>query len=58
MRSGTLPNNFIAKELRAKDAVHEEFEVVAGGGVTVEVDGAGFFEDAAEFDEAWGIMAR
>jgi hypothetical protein len=27
---------------------------MAGGGVAVEVDGAGFLEDAAEFDEARG----
>ena len=27
---------------------------MAGGGVAVEVDGAGFFEDAAQLDEAWG----
>jgi hypothetical protein len=29
-------------------------EVVAGGGVAVEVDGAGFLEDAAEYDETRG----
>ena len=27
---------------------------MAGGGVAVEVDGAGVFEDSAEFDEARG----
>ncbi len=49
-----LPNYFIAKQLRPEDGVHQNFQVVACGGVAVEVDGAGFLEDAAEFDEARG----
>jgi hypothetical protein len=40
--------------LRPEDRVHQNFEVVAGGGIAVEIDGAGLFEDAAEFDEARG----
>jgi len=37
--------------VRAIDAT--DSRGMAGGGVAVEVDGAGVFEDSAEFDEAW-----
>ena len=42
------------EKLRPKDRVHQNLQVVAGGGIAMEVDGAGLFEDAAEFDEARG----
>jgi len=38
--------------VRAIDAT--DSRGMAGGGVAVEVDGAGVFEDSAEFDEARG----
>ena len=40
--------------LRAENGVHQNLEVMAGGGIAVQIDGAGLFEDAAEFDEARG----
>ena len=43
VRGGSLPNYFVAEIVRAEYAVHQEFEVVAGGGVAVEVDAAGGF---------------
>ncbi len=52
--TATFPNDLGAKHLCAEYPIHEEFEVVTCGGVAVEVDGAGFFEDAAQLDEAWG----
>jgi hypothetical protein len=48
------PRDFIPEELRSEDRVHQNLQVMAGGGIAVEIDGAGFFEDAAEFDEARG----
>src|ERR1035437_10446322 len=53
LRGRPLPNDLVLKTFRSEYCVQEQFEVMAGGGVAVEVDGAGFFEDAAEFDEAW-----
>jgi hypothetical protein len=50
----TLPDDLIHKELWSKHGVHQNFEVVACGGIAVEINGAGFLEDAAEFDEAGG----
>ena len=54
VRRGALPDNLVAKELRPKHSVHQNLQVMAGGGVAVEIDGAGLLEDAAEFDEARG----
>jgi hypothetical protein len=41
-------------ELALRMRSRRAFQVMAGGGVAVEIDGAGFFEDAAQFDEARG----
>ena len=54
LSGSALPDDFVLEKLGSKYCVHNELEVVAGGGVAVEVDGAGFFEDAAKLDEAWG----
>src|ERR1035437_1482060 len=54
LRGRPLPNDLVPKTFRSEYCVQEQFEVMAGGGVAVEVDGAGFFEDSAEFDEARG----
>ena len=55
MRRRTLPNDFVAEVPCAEDAESStHFEVVAGGGVAVEVEAAAGFEDAVELDEAGG----
>jgi len=46
------PDDFIPEILCAEDAVENEAEIMAGGGVAMEVERAGGFEDAVEFDEA------
>ena len=51
----TFPSDLVPKVLWAKYRVHQQFQVVAGGGVAVEVDAAGVFEDAVEFGHALGL---
>ena len=46
--------DFVAEVPGAEDAVQQHFEVVAGGGVAVEVEAAAGLEDAVELDEAGG----
>ncbi len=53
VRVGPLPDDFIEEELGTKDAVHQQFEVVACGRVAVQVDGAGLLENSAKFHKAW-----
>ena len=48
------PYYFTAKVLRPKYRVHQQLQVVAGGGVAVEVDAASVLEDAVKFDHALG----
>ena len=50
----TPPRNLVSKILFAKDRVHEQLYVVAGGEVAVEVDAAGVLEDAVEFNHTLG----
>ena len=45
------PNNFIAEPIFAKDAIHQELEVVGGGGVAVQVDGARRLQDALHLQQ-------
>jgi hypothetical protein len=54
VRTGPLPNDLCSEMICAEDGVHQHFQVVAGGGVAVQVDGAGGFENTFEFEEAWG----
>src|SRR5665213_221661 len=51
--SSAFPNDLILEKLRTKNRVHQQLQVVASCWVAMEVDGAGFFEDSAQFDEAW-----
>jgi len=53
-RRCAFPDNLVLIVLRTEHRVHDDFEVMGGGGVAVEIDGAGGFEDAAEFEEAEG----
>ena len=52
MASSPFPDNFIPKVRWPEYGVHQQLEVVACGGVAVEVDAAGGLEDAVQFDHA------
>ena len=47
-----LPGNLGTELLWPEHGVHEQLQVMAGGGVAVEIDRAGGLEDAAQLDEA------
>ena len=49
-----LPDNLVSEILRTKNTVEHESEIMAGGGVAVEVERAGRLQDPVEFDEARG----
>lgn len=51
---GALPDDLIPEILKAKDGVQDDLQVMAGGGVAMEVEAAGGFEDAVQLDEAGG----
>jgi hypothetical protein len=50
--SRPLPDDVVSEVVHSKHRVHEELEVVAGGGVAVQIDRAGGLENAAQLDEA------
>jgi hypothetical protein len=52
MSSSSFPDDFIPESILTKDCIQHNLQIVAGGWVAVEVDAAGRFEDAMEFDEA------
>ena len=47
----SFPHNFIPKVVFSKQAIHHKFEVVACGGVAVEIDCPCGFEDAVHFKQ-------
>jgi hypothetical protein len=51
---GSLPDNFVPKILRPKHGVHQHFQVVAGGRIAVQIDGAGVLKHTVELDQARG----
>jgi hypothetical protein len=50
----SLPDDLVYEELWPKHRIHQNFEVMAGSRVAMEIDGAGLFENAAKFDKARG----
>ena len=52
MRGGALPDNLIPEIACTEDCIENDFEVVAGGGVAVEVKTPGGFEDAVHFNDS------
>jgi hypothetical protein len=50
----SLPSNLAPELIRPEQHIENDFEVVAGDGVAVEVEGAGRFEGAVELQEARG----
>ena len=52
MSASPFPNELVPKMPRPEHGVHEQLEVVAGGGVAVEVDAAGRFQDAVQLNHA------
>src|ERR1035438_4922765 len=54
MHAIPTPADFIYEIFSTKNRIAQQLEVMGGGGVAVEVEGAGGFEDAAQFDEARG----
>jgi len=53
MRRGPLPSDLVHEELWSEHRVHQILRIMACGGITVEIDGAGGLEDAAQFDRVW-----
>ena len=54
MRASSFPN-YLGPEIRcSKHSIHQQLQIVAGGGVAVEVDAAGGLEDAVELDHPLG----
>ena len=49
---GAFPDDFVAVIFPPEQAIHYRLEVVAGGVVAVQIDGAGVFEQAAHFQQA------
>ena len=49
---GAAPDDVVEEIVGAEDGVHDGAEVVDGGVVAVEVDAAGVFEGAVEFEES------
>src|ERR1035441_9518818 len=49
-----FPDDFTPEIIFSHDRIAQQLEVMGGGGVAVEVERAGGFEDAAQFDEARG----
>lgn len=54
MTACPLPYYFILKIFNSKDAIHNDLQIMAGGGVAMQVDAAGWFEHAAQLNEADG----
>lgn len=54
MAASALPDNFIAIVLSAKYSIHDDLEIMTGGGVAVQIQAAGGFEDAVQFHQAGG----
>ena len=54
MRRRSTPGDFVPETLWPEYRVHEQFEIVAGGGVAVEIDAARRLEDAEQFHHALG----
>jgi len=54
VRAGSLPDDLAEETSGAEYGIQEDFQVVAGGRVAVEVEATGGFEDAVEFDQARG----
>ena len=48
----TFPGNLAPELTRPKHRIHQQFEVVAGSWVAMEVDAAGRLQDAVQFDHA------
>lgn len=49
-----LPDDFVPEIIEAEDGIQNHLQIVGGGGVAVDVEAAGGFEDAAEFNQAGG----
>ena len=49
-----FPDNLIPEVPITEDRIQQQFQVVTGIWVAVEVDGACWLEDSAELNEAWG----
>ena len=47
-----LPDNFVPEVGMAEHSIHQQLEVVACGGITVEVDATRWFEDSVQLDQA------
>ena len=45
-RSAVAPQDLVAEVAAAKDLIHYQLQVMAGGGVDVQVNAAGVLEDA------------
>ena len=54
VRPGSFPHYFVPEIADAEHAVHHQLQVMAGGGVAVQVDAAGGFQDAAQFNHPLG----
>ena len=51
-RAGTLPDDFVSKQVLAENLVEHDFDVVAGMPVAMVVKAAGFFQYAVQLDTA------
>ena len=54
MAGSSFPDNFAAKMFFAKGRIQQEPQVMSGGGVAVQVQAAGGFQDAAQLDQPRG----
>ena len=52
MTRRSFPNNLVLKSFLSENRIHDDLQVVAGRGVTVEIDGAGVFEHPPQFHKA------
>ncbi len=54
VRSRAPPSDFALEQLLSEDAIEHDLQIVRGGGVAVEVERAGRFEDAVQFQQTVG----
>ena len=52
--ASSFPNQLVPKVRTTKHGVQEQFQIVAGGGVAVEVDAAGVLEYPVKLDHTLG----
>ena len=50
----SLPNNLASELVWPKDSIEQDFQVVAGGRIAMQVEGAGPLENAAQLYESLG----